>query len=518
MCARRSNRTPYSKVLELKHMDQNPQPVNKRPNILFLCTDQQRGDSLNCTGASWAVTPNLDKLAKDGALFRNCYVQNPVCSPSRASLFTGKYVANHGLYANGVPLPEHQRMFTRTIADAGYDCGMIGKQHLYPCDTWHTEPRRDDGYRVFEWAHGPNHRALENDYHRWLRETQPEIYSEIFPDNGANENTEYGNRARSGTPIDRVPKEAHYSHWVADRAINFIEHPRDEGSSFCLVANFFDPHHPFGAPQEFRDLIDSAAIPAPNTRADELKNKPAAHEAYSKKSYSGTAPGFQEYTEEEIREIRAQYFAMIALVDYEIGRILAALEQAGLADNTLVVFSSDHGEMLGNHQQLLKGPQLYDDLTRVPLIARWPGVIAPQTDLDDLVQWVDLPATFLHAAGCGAGRGVQGQSLLPLIAGEQTNWRKWALCEYRYSGFTTDPLIMTTMLRYEHWKLIVWHGAPASTSERDGELYNLNDDPGELHNLFHDEAYVAIRRRLKGVLLDVMAEAEDRTEPQIRHW
>ena len=102
----------------------------KRPNILFLCTDQQRGDSLNCAGAIWAVTPNLDRLAHDGALFQNCYVQNPVCSPSRASLFTGKYVANHGLYANGVPLPRHQRLFTRTLADAGYDCGMIGKQHL----------------------------------------------------------------------------------------------------------------------------------------------------------------------------------------------------------------------------------------------------------------------------------------------------------------------------------------------------------------------------------------------------
>ena len=97
----------------------------RRPNILFLCTDQQRGDSLRCTGASWAVTPNLDRLAKDGALFKNCYVQNPVCSPSRASLFTGKYVANHGLYANGVPLPDHQKLFTRTLSDAGYDLSLI---------------------------------------------------------------------------------------------------------------------------------------------------------------------------------------------------------------------------------------------------------------------------------------------------------------------------------------------------------------------------------------------------------
>lgn len=490
----------------------------RRPNILFLCTDQQRGDSLNCTGASWAVTPNLDKLACEGALFHNCYVQNPVCSPSRASLFTGKYVANHGLYANGVPLPARQCIFTRTLADAGYDCGMIGKQHLYPCDTWHTEPRGDDGYRVFEWAHGPNHRALENDYHRWLRKTRPETYAEIFPDKGANENTEYGNRAKTGTPIDHVPKEAHYSHWVAERAIDFITHPREEGKSFCLVANFFDPHHPFGAPQEFRDKIDADAIPAPNTREGELKDKPKQQMAYSEKGYGGAAPGFLEYTEEQIREIRAQYWAMIALVDYEVGRILAALDETGLSEDTLVIFSSDHGEMLGDHQQLLKGPQLYDDLTRVPLIARWPGQIAPETEIDELVQWVDLPATFLDASGCAQGRGVQGQSLLPLASGKRDGWRNWALSEYRYSGFTTDPLIMTTMVRFEDWKLIVWHGSPATGGQRNGELYNLAVDPGELQNLFHDPNHADLRRRMKGILLDVMAETEDRTEPRVRPW
>jgi arylsulfatase A-like enzyme len=493
----------------------------QRPNILFICTDQQRGDSLRCTGASWAVTPNLDKLASQGALFRNCYVQNPVCSPSRASLFTGKYVASHGLYANGVPLPADQKLFTRTLADAGYDCGMIGKQHLSPCDSWQTEPRRDDGYRVFEWSHGPNHRALENDYHRWLRKAQPDIYASIFPDRGANENTEYGNRAKAGTPIDRVPKEAHYSHWVAERAIDFIAYPRDSGEPFCLVANFFDPHHPFGAPQEFRDKINADDIPEPNTFADELNDKPAPHRAYSEKSYSGTAPGFQDYSADEIKEIRAQYWAMIALIDHEVGRILQALEQRGLADNTLVVFTSDHGEMLGNHQQLLKGPQLYDDLTRVPLIARWPGQITAGAEIEELVQWVDLPATLLDAAQCAKGRGVQGQSLLPLATGSPgagSQWRQWALSEYRYSGFHTDPLIMTTMLRHNDWKLIVWHGSPATGAARDGELYNLAEDPGELHNRFHDPDCAAIRRRMKGLLLDVMAETEDRTEPQVRPW
>jgi len=492
--------------------------MSKRPNILFICTDQQRGDSLGCTGAHWAVTPNLDRLASEGALFRNCYVQNPVCCPSRATLFTGKYPSNHGLYANGVPLPGHQRMFTRTLADAGYDCGMIGKQHLSPCDTWRTEPRRDDGYRVFEWAHGPNHRALENDYHRWLRRLHPAIYAEIFPDNGANENTEYSNTARTGTPIDHVVKEAHYSHWVAERAINFIQHDRKENEPFFLMANFFDPHHSFGAPQEFRDMINADVIPAPNTKANELDEKPADHRAYSEKSYSGTAPGFQDYTANQIKEIRAQYWAMIALIDYEVERILDVLEATGEADNTLVVFSSDHGEMLGNHQLLLKGPQLYDDLTRVPLIMRWPAKIEPGSEISELVQWTDLSATILDAADCAKGEGVQGQSLLQLVNGNNTNWRDWALSEYRYSGFPTDPLIMTTMVRHQEWKLIVWHGTPACGNDRDGELYNLNDDPDELDNLYHKPAYADRRRNMKGILLDAMASSEDRTQRRIRPW
>lgn len=492
--------------------------MTQRPNILFICTDQQRGDSLGCTGAAWAVTPHLDRLAAGGTLFENCYVQNPLCSPSRASLFTGKYPSNHGLYANGVPLPEDQHMFTRTLAVSGYDCGMVGKQHLSPCDTWRAEPRHDDGYRVFEWAHGPNHRALENDYHRWLRKTQPDIYRQIFPDFGANENTDFSNRARTGTPIDHVPKEAHYSHWVSERAIDFIAHERTSGEPFFLMANFFDPHHSFGAPQEFRDMIDAAAIPEPITKPRELDEKPKDHRAYSEKSYSGTAPGFQDYKAAEIKEIRAQYWAMIALIDYEVGRILSALKEAGQLENTLVIFSSDHGEMLGNHQQLLKGPQLYDDLCRVPLIAHWPGYVSPGARIANPVQWIDLSATILAASGCSLGKGVQGQSLLPFMRGEDVAFRPWALSEYRYSGFPTDPLIMTTMLRHGDWKLIAWHGAPACGSTRDGELYNLSEDPGELHNLYHVSDHTDRRRMMKKLMLDAMADAEDRSHFKSRPW
>ncbi|MGB7319591.1 MAG: sulfatase-like hydrolase/transferase, partial [Planktotalea sp.] len=348
--------------------------------------------------------------------------------------------------------------------------------------------------------------------------TQPAIYQQIFPDTGATENIELSNRARTGTPIDYVPKEAHYSHWVGERAIDFITHERANAEPFFLTANFFDPHHSFGAPQEFRDLIDANAIPVPVTKPGELDEKPKDHRAYSEKSYSGTSPGFQDYTAAEIKEIRAQYWAMIALIDYQVGRMLKALKDAGQLENTLVIYTSDHGEMLGNHQQLLKGPQLYDDLCRVPLIACWPGQIPQGQRIANPVQWIDLSASILDAAKCGAGRGVQGQSLLPLMRGEAKTFRPWALSEYRYSGFPTDPLIMTTMLRHGDWKLIVWHGAPACGNTRDGKLYNLSDDPSELHNLYHAPEHLARRRQMKQQMLAAMAEAEDKTQPRSRPW
>ena len=284
------------------------------------------------------------------------------------------------------------------------------------------------------------------------------------------------------------------------------------------MANFFDPHHSFGAPEEFRDLIDADAIPAPVTKPGELDEKPKDQHACSKKSYSGTAPGFQDYTEAEIKEIRAQYWAMIALIDYEVGRILSALAQTGHLENTLVLFSSDHGEMLGNHQQLLKGPQLYDDLCRVPLIAHWPDQIPTGQRVTNPVQWIDLSATILEAASCAPGAGVQGQSLLPMMRGVQEAVRPWAMCEYRNSGFPTDPLIMTTMLRHGDWKLIIWHGPPACGNTRDGELYNLADDPDELHNLYHDPRQASQRRKMKQLMLAAMANAEDRTAPRSRPW
>ena len=476
-----------------------------RPNILLICTDQQRFDAVGAYGNRAISTPNLDRLASDGVLFENCYVQNPVCGPSRASLMTGRYVPSHGLHANGVDLARDEELFSKRLADAGYDCGLVGKLHLGSCRDGRIEPRLDDGFRVFRWSHEPYPGSSENAYHRWLSARYPDLYASAMSS---------GDRSA----WDTMPIEAHYTHWIGEETIDFLRTSRRADQPFFFVANFFDPHHGFGAPAEHLSRYDVADLPAPVTRDGELENKPAIFTDASKESYAGAARGYLDYSETELMEVRRAYYAMVSMVDDEVGRILDTLAECGLAEDTMVVFTSDHGEMLGDHQLMLKGPFMYDCAVRVPLIVRWPGTADGGTRRSELVQWIDLAPTFLAAAGLEAPAAMQGESLAGLARGEAAGWRDWALSHYRESGGPYDPPVHVTMLRHESWKLVVHHGGPASSRERTGELYHLAADPDELVNLWADPDYRDRRTALQEKLIDVMVATEDRSNPRIADW
>jgi choline-sulfatase len=486
--------------------------VASRPNILFICTDQQRYDSLGCYGNPHIQTPHIDALAESGVLFEQCYVQSPVCAPSRASFVTGQYPSVHGLWANGVSLPDGAAIFSRALADSGYHCGMIGKMHLSSCFEGRTEPRQDDGYRYYKWAHDPTHGSPENDYHLWLKERHPDLYAE----------------AAAGRPrvrhqaakFDTMPTEAHYSRWASERAIEFLnDDARDADQPFFLWLNFFDPHHPFEAPQEYLDCYDPATLPDPIGVAGEMDSKPEIQRQASVESYAGFARGFTDHSSDEIRDIIHAYYAMVSLIDDEVQRVLDRLDALGLAEDTLVVFTSDHGEMLGDHQLLLKGPMLYDGAVRVPLIMRWPGTLPEGERTNDLVQWIDLNATIMEAAGLEPLPRSQGTSLLSLARGDANALsRDWAICEYLNSGHAYDPPVLLTMLRHDRYKLVVQHGEPATDRERDGELYDLEADPQELTNLWDVEDMSQVRIRLERMLLDVMVATRDRSQPREAHW
>lgn len=497
-------------------------PDNCRPNILIISSDQQRFDAMGCYGNEHIRTPQLDQLASQGAVFENAYSQSPMCAPSRASLMTGLFPRNHGLWANGVEMDDRHRLVSRVLADAGYDCGLVGKFHLAAAAEGRTERRVDDGFRMFEWAHDPIHPSPQNSYHRWLSEKHPDVFAEFSATLGHAWETEKGNRAKGSLYLDTVRPEAHYSTWVAETAINFIEDDqRDADQPFFLIANFFDPHHPFGAPDEYRELYDAARLPAPIGGVEELAGKPSAQSDWSSSSYGGTAPGFQDYTSGEIAEIIATYYAMVTQVDTQAGRILAALEAQGLADDTLVIFTSDHGEMLGDHGMLLKGPMMYDCAVRVPLLLRWAGHIPSRTRVSSPVQTVDITSTVLAAAGMEAAMPwTQGQDLVPLTttAPHDLSAREWALVEYRDSNFPQDPPVFTTMLRWNDHKIVIWHGEPATGRKTEGELYDLAADPSELHNLWDDSESEPLRTEMLIKLADVLTATEDRSRPRVAVW
>ncbi|APX31693.1 hypothetical protein BH708_01975 [Brachybacterium sp. P6-10-X1] len=472
-----------------------------RPNILLISTDQQRYDALGAASNPHIHTPHLDRLAAQGTRFENCYTQSPVCAPSRGSLMTGRYPRHHGLWANGVDMDPDTELFTTVLANEGYDCGLAGKFHLGSAFAGRIEPRLNDGFRIFRWAHDPYVRSPANEYHNWLRRTHPDLYRDAVVE-----------RQRS---IDALPQEAHYSRWIAEETIEFLAHTRDKDKPFCFIANFFDPHHGFEAPERFREMYDAQSLPRPVTIEGELETKPAIYQQESAKSYAGHMPGFDDYSPEQLQEIIAQYYAMVSLVDEEVGRILGALDSEGLAEDTLVIFTSDHGEMLGDHRMLLKGPMMFDCSVKVPLIVRRPGTVPAGQVRGELVEWIDLTSTTLAAAGSRGLPHAEGRDLGPLWRGEDWEDRGWVLSEYRDGCWAYDPPVFTTMVRRGSWKIVVHHGRPATDRDRTGELYDLAADPDELDNLWDVPAQQEQRTKMMGVVLDVLAATEDRSRERL---
>jgi len=491
------------------------EPANSdRPNVLLICTDQQRFDALAAAGNQEISTPNLDRLAARGAMFENCYVQSTVCAPSRASLMTGQYVHNHGLYANGVGMPENARLLPEAVEQAGYDCGLVGKWHLDACFGPRTEAQ-PKGMRVWRWSHAPYWGSSENAYHRWLSAAHPDLFEQL-------EQRRIGGIRTAGVAsdtFDTLPTEAHYSRWVGNETISFLTSDRLTDRPFFFIANFFDPHHSFGAPKEYVDRYRASELSRPNTTIDELASKPPVMTEASHESYAGHAPGYTSYSAAELQDVKANYYAMVSLVDDEVGRILAALESEGLIDNTVVIFTSDHGEMLGDHQLMLKGPFLYDCAIKVPLIISWPGHVPEGQRVHDLVQWIDLTATVTELTGADLPR-CQGSSLLALFDGSEApvEHRGWALSEYRDSGHPLDPPVHVTMVRKDNFKIMVHHGPPSTNRQRTGELYDLSTDPEELTNLWGSADHNQIRAEMTALLLDALVATEDRSQQRKAFW
>ena len=461
------------------------------PNILWICTDQQRFDTIAAWGNDAIRTPHVDRLVREGVSFTSAYCQSTVCSPSRASFLTGRYPRTTGCRQNGQAIPPGERLISRMLADHGYRCGLAGKLHLASCANHRVETRIDDGYEVFHWSHHPQPDWPENAYTQWLAK-HGKTWEEFYD----GPQTAYVKRG--------VPSQYHQTTWCAEMAVDFI---REARGPWMFSFNCFDPHHPFDPPPDYLDEVRPQDMPLPSYREHELDDKPRYQQLDHEWAHNEEG-GFHvsAMTDDDRRQVTAAYYAMIELIDDQVGRMLQALEETGQLDDTLVIFMSDHGEMLGDHGLYYKGPHFYEAAIHAPLVMRLPDRLPAARQVDALVELVDLAPTLLELAGVRVPERVQGRSLLPLIDRGEPH-RDHVYCEY-YNAWT-HPRSYGTMMRTREHKIVVYHGVD------DGELYDLAADPGEHENLWRSAAHAALRERLLKQAFDASVFTMDPLPPRL---
>jgi len=476
----------------------------ERPNILLILTDQQRRDSLGCYGAHWVDTPNLDRLAAEGARFDRCYVNNPICTPSRSSIWTGRELPGHGVYRLYDCLPQDQVHFPERLRGAGYKTALFGKLHtssrILEAETRHPH----DGFDEYEWAIEASIHLDSpfNGYSRYLQAEHPDFYRDLL---------------EKGRTVLHHPREVHFTHWAANRTIDFIRRHSATSTAaeqpFFVCMSVFDPHNPYeDYPPEMLERIRQGEIPRPIP--DPRRDRPAGVEREREHSYLGA---FESLREEEIAAMRRGYFASVALIDLEVGRVLDALAGTGVADNTLVIYTSDHGDMLGDHDLLVKGAAFYNHTTQVPLLVRRPGTIPAGTVVDAVVQPHDIAATVMAAAGLQealpAAAMPDSRDLTPLARGEVDGVHDYAVCAYRNSGISDgkapwDPPIHATMITDGRYKLSLFHDEKHENGR--GELYDLAHDPHELEDRYGDDRWAPVQARLATGLTEWFARHDAR--------
>lgn len=485
--------------------------ANRRPNILWICTDQQRYDTLGCYGNPFVHTPHLDALAKSGVQFEYAYSQSPVCTPARSCMLTGRYPRTNRCRQNGQKIPAEEVLVSRLFADHGYNCGLSGKLHIAPCQAGvcpTTEERINDGYAAFHWSHHPQdfNRPgsgwANNEYHVWLRRHGQSFHTSPFEDSAIVE--------------EGMPEEWHQTKWCTDRAIDFIAANQAYQQPWFFSVNYYDPHHPFDPPkaylERYLDTLENIPLPAYMPGEEDTKSLFVKRE-FENGGYNNDKRFLRKnMTPRDHRLVRAAYWAMVDLIDHQVGRLIDMLEQTGQRENTLILFHSDHGELLGDHGLYMKGPHFYDCSVRIPLLISWPGHVVQSVHSKGLVELTDIAPTLLEAAGLPLWPGMQGESLWPLLSGKQDPNRHRAdvMSEYLNAMPThQEPAAFQTMLREERYKLVCRHDV------EEGELYDMLEDPREERNLWHDSAYAGVRMRLIKRLCDRIAFSVDPLPPRM---
>lgn len=496
------------------------------PNILFITSDQHRGDCYGFEGRA-VKTPHLDRMATDGTRFSACITPAVFCQPARASILTGLLPYTHGVADNGINLDPKlgEAGFAGTLAKAGYDTAFIGKAHFSTRATFNPTdtPECVAGSQTYpdDW-NGPymGFEHVELIVHGHLNKargaTKPPLgqhYERYFDSRGLHADdavTLWGTELPPHTGAAQtwhsaLPPQWHSSTWTGDRTIDYLTRHARNGSDkpFCMWVSFPDPHHAFDCPEPWSRLHHPDEVDIPDHRTLDLERRPWWHEASLTGETTIDDPEIRKYrmkgqrvspqTDEQLRDMTANYYGMISLIDHNLGRILDALKATGADKDTIVIFSSDHGDLLGDHGFYLKGPTLYEGELRVGMLMQGPGIPAGQV-IADPVSTLDLTPSFYDFAGLESPEGLQGASLRPLIeaalgASREVAYSEWFVHDNRF-GTALDLRLVRTKTHKCTFEMI--SGA--------GELYDLENDPIEMNNLFDVSGAAAIRKELEEMM------------------
>lgn len=515
--------------------------MSKRPNFLFIITDQHRADHLGCYGNKIVKTDNIDALASHGTRYNRFYVANPICMPNRASIMTGRMSSLHGARHNGIPLSQNHTTFVELLKDAGYRTGLIGKSHLQSftgleatnkfkpqagkhtptnglrdaiknnrhgteydleiAPKWKTPlaNRVDGNFYGFDHVqvaadHGD---SATGDYLLWARSKHENFDQLVGPENALPDNRINAPQAWRTA----VPEELYSTSWIAGCAEEYLEEQVNSEQPFFLQMSFPDPHHPFTPPGKYWDMYDPADIELPASFGNgHLPPIQAMREALQQGADKRDNQNPFAVTEQEARELIALTYGSITMVDDAIGRVLTRLKALGLSDNTVVIFTSDHGDYMGDHGLMLKLLLHFQSIIRVPFIWNDPTLCdAPKVE-QQLGSSIDISSTILARAGIQPYNGIQGRDLMTsnapdAIVVEEDSQRPMI-------GFDRPQRVRTLVT--DRYRMSLRHG------EDWGELYDLQQDPHEMVNLFDDPASLSVKNELTALMLNKLIELQDR--------
>jgi len=444
----------------------------QRPNVVFVLTDDQRWDLLGCQGHPFLKTPNLDRLADEGARFANMFVTTSLCSPSRASFLSGLYAHSHGVVNNFTDYPADLSSFPRVLQAAGYETAYIGK--------WHMGEQSDEKRPGFDyWA---SHKG------------QGKYYDTQFNINGS-----------------RMVKKGYYTHRVTDMAVDWLQQKHDK--PFLLILGHKASHTPFTPEKKYRSIYDDIEIKYPKT-AFALQGKPewvkqridTWHGIYGplygfRKEFPDTSPESVRHFADFVRS----YTATIKSVDDSVGRLYQTLKRIGQLDNTLFIFAGDNGMFLGEHGMTDKRT-MHEPSIRVPLLVRYPRLIKPGTVIRQMALNIDVAPSILDICSAPPLENIHGMSFKQILQGKTEGWRESWYYEYNYEQqFPYTPNVRG--VRTDEWKYVHYPHGDGGPDRHKAELYNLRKDPGETRNLINDPTYGDKVTELKAELKRLMKEA-----------